>query len=240
MRVHRRAVRLLDYHLHRLFDGCGRLGIAAPAERPLRRELARAASLRPEGVLKLIVTRGVGGRGYRPSGDERATRILTLHPLPPTPAQPLQLRFCATRLGANGRLAGMKTLNRLESVLARAEWSDPRVFEGLMLDAEENIVCGTMSNLFIRQGACLVTPLVDRCGVAGVMRRWILEPAAGLGLRAIERRVRLRNLADADEVFMSNAVHGPMPVAAIKHKGTAIRPASVETAMMLRTRLDRS
>ncbi len=122
------------------------------------------------------------------------------------------MRFCTTPLGANPRLAGLKTLNRLESVLARSEWRDARVWEGLMCDGDGNIVSGTMSNLFIRRGSALVTPQLDRCGVAGVMRRWILETAGDLGLRIVERRVRLKDLAGAEEVFLSNAVAGVITV----------------------------
>ena len=68
MRVRRRSVRLLEFHLERLAEGCRRLAIKSPNERRLRDELARIASQRSDAVLKLIVTRGVGPRGYRPSG----------------------------------------------------------------------------------------------------------------------------------------------------------------------------
>ena len=118
----------------------------------------------------------------------------------------------------NPRLAGLKTLNRLESVVARAEWSDARIWEGLMRDVDENIVCGTMSNLFLRRGSSLMTPVLDRCGVAGVMRRWILETARELHLNAVERRIRWRDLSEAEEVFMSNAVVGLRSVELIEQR----------------------
>jgi 4-amino-4-deoxychorismate lyase len=138
----------------------------------------------------------------------------------------------------NPRLAGLKTLNRLESVLARAEWSDERIWEGLMRDVDGNIVCGTMSNLFLRRGSTLMTPVLDRCGVAGVMRRWILESAAELSLRTAERRIRWTDLGDAEEVFMSNAVIGVKSVGAIEHGRARLRPAAFDAASELRRRLD--
>ena len=144
MRVRRGRIRLLEYHLERLEAGCGRLEIAGPSLAALRRELARIAALGGEGVLKLIVTRGSGRRGYRPTGRERCTRIVALHGLPKAAAHgaaaPARVRLCETPLGLNPRLAGLKTLNRLESVLARAEWSDERIWEGLMRDVDGNIV----------------------------------------------------------------------------------------------------
>lgn len=231
MRVRRRGVRLLDYHMDRLAEACGRLRFAPPDISRLRKELARMAAKRPEGVLKLIVTRGIGTRGYRPSGREKPSRILALHPLPRSvQVDPARLRMCAMRLGCNEALAGLKTLNRLESVLARAEWTDPAVWEGLMRDGDDNIVCGTMSNFFLRRGSSLITPLLDRCGVAGVMRRWVLGRAAELRLRVRQDRVRWSDVAAADEAFMTNAIVGVVPVAAIQHGRARARFAEFEAS----------
>jgi 4-amino-4-deoxychorismate lyase len=244
MRVRRGQVRLLDYHLDRLYGGCRQLKIAGPSQHALRRELARTAALRSEGVLKLIVTRGASSRrGYRPTGAERCTRILALHPLPKAvvaedATTPVRVRLCATPLGLNPCLAGLKTLNRLESVVARAEWSDARIWEGLMRDVDENIVCGTMSNLFLMRGSSLMTPVLDRCGVAGVMRRWILEAAGELRLSPVERRIRWQDLCEADEVFMSNAVVGLRSVGSLQRGTSFLRLTCFETANRFRTLLD--
>jgi 4-amino-4-deoxychorismate lyase len=241
MRVRRGQVRLLEYHLQRLDAGCRRLAIAGPSKRNLRRELERAAALRSEGILKLIVTRGRGLRGYRPTGRERCTRILTLHAMPQgmlrDGSTPVRVRLCATALGQNPQLAGLKTLNRLESVMARSEWRDTRIWEGLMRDVDENIVCGTMSNLFLKRGSSLMTPLLDRCGVAGVMRRWILETASELDLKPLERRIRWQDLREADEVFMSNALVGVKSVGSLQRGTSFQRLTRFDTANRLRTLL---
>jgi 4-amino-4-deoxychorismate lyase len=242
MRVRRRAIRFLDYHMERLVEGCRRLAIPAPNMTRLRNELARIAAQRPEAVLKMIITRGIGPRGYRPSGRERSTRVMSLHPLSRAAVrameEPARVCMCTTRLGTNEALAGLKTLNRLESVLARAEWADVRVWEGLMRDTDDNIVCGTMSNLFIRRESTLITPPVDRCGVAGVMRRWVLEQASKLELRATMSRLRWDDVAGAEEVFMTNAIVGIVPVAMMRHGRVRLRLAEQHTARELRRRLD--
>ena len=242
MRVRRGQVRFLDYHLERLYAACRRLKIAGPPHESLEPELKRIATRRSEGVLKLIVTRGSSRRGYLPTGCERCTRIVTLHALPKAvlagASMPVRVRLCATPLGLNPELAGLKTLNRLESVLARAEWRDKRIWEGLMQDVDENIVCGTMSNLFLRRGSTLMTPMLDRCGVSGVMRRWILETAGDLRLRTIERRVHWQDLRNAEEVFMSNAVVGLRSVATIQRGKERVRRTVFETADRLRDRLE--
>jgi 4-amino-4-deoxychorismate lyase len=240
MRVRERRVRLLDYHLERLSEGCRRLRITAPESAYLRRELQRLADGRRHGVLKLIITRGNGPRGYRASGHEHATRIATLHALPKgISAAAARVRLCMTPLSVNARLAGLKTLGRLDSVLARAEWRSARVWEGLMSDPNGNWVCGTMSNLFVRRGALLATPLLDRGGVAGIMRRWILEDAAGIGLRVEERRIRSEDLMSAEEIFLSNAVVGVRSVSAIeRNRAAAVRFPCMDAASQLRARLD--
>ena len=234
-------VRLLTHHLDRLKAGCRRLRIKEPSARLLRREIEKIAVGQDHGVVKLIVTRGVGERGYRPSGDERPTRILSLHALPRAShdAAAVRVRVCATRLGLNPQLAGLKTLNRLESVLARAEWADARIWEGLMRDTEQNIVCGTMTNLFLRRGSTLVTPVLDRCGVAGVMRRWVLESAAAIKLRAVERRVRWQDLAEAEELFLSNAVVGLRSIRVVEFGRRRLYPRAFICAEQLRDRLER-
>ena len=242
MRVRRHAIRLLDFHLQRLAEACRRLALPAPNMRRLRQELQRFAALRSEAVLKTIVTRGIGTRGYRPSGRERATRVSSLHPLSRSTLKamdgPVRVRMCETRLGTNEALAGLKTLNRLESVLARAEWADVRIWEGLMRDTDDNIVCGTMSNLFIRRGSLLMTPRLDRCGIAGVMRRWVLEQASLLKLRARIGRLRWDDVQRAEEVFMTNAVAGVVPVALLQHGRSQVRPAEHLAANELRRRLE--
>jgi 4-amino-4-deoxychorismate lyase len=103
---------------------------------------------------------------------------------------------------------------------------------------DDNLVCGTMSNLFLRRGSNLVTPVLDRCGVAGVMRRWIMATAADLKLRVTERRIRWQDLSDAEEVFMSNAVVGLKSVAVIGRGRERLHYRAFETATRLRERLD--
>lgn len=247
MRVRRAGIRLLDFHLQRLFAGCSRLQIAGPSESSLRAELQRIAATRRDGVLKLILTRGHGAAksrsGYRPSGKERCMRIATLHPLTAAqrsvdPQAPVRVRLCRTPVSVNPALAGLKSLNRLDSVQARGEWTDERIWEGLMADTDGHWVCGTMSNLFVRRGSVLSTPPVVRSGVAGVMRRWVMNNAPDAQLRMREREVRWRDIQNADEVFMTNAVVGIRSVHRIEGGGKAVTFERFDAARRLRTLLE--
>jgi 4-amino-4-deoxychorismate lyase len=207
--------RLLRYHLERLADGCRRLLIDVPDPTLIQREIAAVVTA-PAEVVKVIVTRGVGGRGYRPPKDLQATRIVASFPWPDRrggqSAGSIRLRTCTTRLSSNPRLAGIKHLGRLEQVLARAEWQDDSIAEGLMLDGTGRVVCGTQSNLFALMAGELVTPRVDRCGVAGVMRRAVLEWASGQGVATREVDLHPEELPGAAEIFVTNAIVGAWPV----------------------------
>lgn len=206
-------------HLQRLQAGCSRLGIEAVDEVLLTEECRQLVDGVDRAVVKIIVTRGTGGRGYRTPANAVPVRILQLHDVPDFPAacaqQGVAVRLCNLRLGHNPALAGIKHLNRLEQVLARQEWNDPDIPEGLLLDAEGNLVEGTMSNLFLVREGVLMTPDLQRCGVAGVMRSRLLELAARLPVGTGIRKLGMTDLHAAEEVFVCNSVIGIWPVIAI-------------------------
>jgi 4-amino-4-deoxychorismate lyase len=95
-----------------------------------------------------------------------------------------------------------------------------------------------MSNLFLRRGSTLMTPALDRCGIAGVMRRWVLERAQEMRLAIWQGRLPFEALRDAEEVFMTNAVAGVVSVGVIEAGKQRIRFAGLEAAERLRERLE--
>lgn len=220
--------RLWDRHLRRLSSGCRRLGIAGIDPEELRDEASRVCVGVERGVLKVIVTRGEGGRGYRPARTGKATRIVATYPWPDYPdaywQRGVAVRMCATRLGRNAALAGLKHLNRLEQVVARREWDDPQIAEGLMLDDGDHVIAGTMSNLFIVTSGRLMTPLLTACGVEGVMRGVILDIADELAIPWEAAPLSRQDLHQAAEVFVCNALIGIWPVRCIEQQGYAVGP----------------
>lgn len=203
-------------HWARLGQGCSRLGLPLPAESLVKDEILELLRESGNGVLRLTVTRGDGGRGYAPPGDAHPRRILLLYPMPEYPSawisRGVVIRLCRTPAAQNPVLAGLKHLNRLDSVLARAEWSDPGIAEGLMAGPGGDIIGGTMTNLFLWDGAALKTPPIDRCGVAGTVRALALELATTLGIACEETRLGLDDLLGAKGLFLTNSVLGVWPV----------------------------
>lgn len=222
MCVQRGRVRLLARHLARLQQGARRLaiplpGLNEPGLDSLQAALVLAAIKLGEGVLKLIVTRGCGGRGYALPQPTTPSMLLLPYPAACPPAMALEaagirVRLCDLRLARQPRLAGMKHLNRLEYVLARAEWQDETIADGLLLDSEGELVEAVTSNIFLVRDGRLLTPLLDQCGVEGVMRAEVLDCARTCGLEVAEVRLSLDDLLAADEVFLSNSLHGVRPV----------------------------
>jgi 4-amino-4-deoxychorismate lyase len=218
---------LLERHMARLGAGCARLLIDLDLT-VVRAELLAFSRELGDGVAKLIVTRGDGVRGYAPPKAVAPRRILQGGTKPAYPVSNAELGVrlfpCATRLAEQPLLAGMKHLNRLEQVLARAEWQDAEHAEGLMLDTSGRVVEGVYSNLFLCRDGVLFTPDLSRCGVAGVMRAELLAQAESYGVRCEVRDIGLDGLLQADEVFLCNSLYGIWPVRALQRHQWSVGP----------------
>lgn len=206
---------LWQRHLQRLNDGCQRLGLPAPDPLLLRQEVDRIAGNETRAVAKIIVTRGSISHGYRSALDSQVIRIVQRLPWPIYPADArrgVTVCWCKTRLAHQPLLAGIKQLNRLEQVLARAEWLDEYA-EGLMRDSDGWVIEGTKTNLFVVSAdGTLVTPDLSQSGVAGVMRAQILDSVASLGLTCRVQPVSVDLIESAQELFLTNSLIGLWPV----------------------------
>jgi 4-amino-4-deoxychorismate lyase len=209
LRCEQGRVRWFDRHLARLSAGCARLGLPEPDGAVLLREAESLLGGFPRAIVKLVLTRGVAtARGYRPNGDERTTRIVTRHPWPGAAAHEFRVGLSPVRLACNPLLAGLKHLNRLEQVLAQRAAATAGVDEVLMCSTNGEVVSGSMSNLFLVQGATLLTPPLLECGVAGVMRSLVLELAPQLGLAVRVVPLSAEQLAAAPALFVTNVRFG--------------------------------
>lgn len=229
-------------HLSRLQAGCERLGIQAVDAVTLEQECLMIAGDIDRAILKVIVTRGSGGRGYRVPDKPATTRIVQLHDWPAySPAcaeHGVAVRVCNTRLGHNPALAGIKHLNRLEQVLARQEWDDADIMEGLLRDSSGYLIEGSMSNLFLVREGCLLTPDLQHCGVAGIMRTLILELARQLSIDVQVSHIEMRHLMEADEVFICNSLIGIWPVVAVESRAFTIGTITTRLQNLLDPRAD--
>ncbi|MFD1121475.1 aminodeoxychorismate lyase [Methylophilus flavus] len=226
-----RTMRLLngelqDWPLHyqTLVADCSKIQIVCPSAELLMQEfkyfLASASEEDTQfSIIKIIITRGEGARGYAPPAVSEPTRVLIQSPLPDYPPEMythgVALYTCQTRLAHQPLLAGIKHLNRLENVLARAELKDPRFFDGLLRDYDDNVIEAVSGNLFIRKDGMVRTPPLDSCGVAGVMRQKILDWYKTQGQPVVIAPLSMGDLLQADAMIIVNSVYGVLQVSHI-------------------------
>ncbi len=216
----------VDWPLHceKLAQDCAALALQMPAPDMLADEVRQVAGTAHEAVIKIIVARRSSGRGYRPA-TAQSERWVMAYPAPaPSPQayeRGVDVALSPVRLAQQPLLAGVKHLNRLDQVLASRDWP-AGIDELLMCDAADRVICGTRSNLLAVIDGALATPCLDRCGVAGIMRRRILEHCVAIGLSAREVELKVQDLDAADELLVCNALIGIWPVRSIAGR---LRPA---------------
>lgn len=230
--------RLLDLHLDRLELGCDRLHIdkALIATVPDACESAiKAAGFDgADAVAKIILSRGEGGRGYAPSKDMKPVLRIGIFERDSYPAEyyrdGIAVSVSEVRLARQPLLAGIKTLNRLEQVQAAADHADPGCAERLMMDTEGDLICGTMSNVFLVRHSILFTPAITHAGICGVMRRYLLQIAGKLSIKYEATRIPFEMLNEAEEVFITNSQIGLWPVRACGE--LRFRPGAITQRLM--------
>jgi 4-amino-4-deoxychorismate lyase len=222
-------LRFFSAHYERLAASCSRLQMPAPEQQYLLDCAAQLVADERHGTLKIIVTRGTGQRGYALPDTVKPTCAVGFSPEDPSSplSQGITARICQTRVSSNPATAGMKTLNRLEQVMARAEWQDTDIGEGIMLSIQGEVVCGTMSNIFLVTDGRLVTPVLDQYGVHGIMRAQVMEVAKSLGLSCDEERIDADRLGEFGELFFTNSRIGVWPVARLKPHSYVRQEATV-------------
>jgi 4-amino-4-deoxychorismate lyase len=220
---------LWNRHMQRLLTGCEGLRIPAPDSQLLWQEAQQVIGDQKQAVLRITLTRGVGERGYAFPAVTLPTRIVAAFSMPTINAaiyqDGIRMHRCQTTLADQPLLAGLKHLNRLEQVLARAEWNDPSIGEGLLCDQHGHAICATAANLFAVIAGVPVTPSVQRCGVAGVARATVLDALPACQIRDLPLAECLR----ASELFLSSSVRGILPVQAVGD--TVYAPGPVTRAM---------
>ena len=169
--------------------------------------------------IKIHISRGCGGRGYSPSGIDGPVVTISNFVFPSHYAlwqeNGVQLGICETRLGIQPLLAGHKHNNRIEQVLAKAEIDGTEFADAVTLNVQNHVIETTMANLFWVNDKRVYTPDLSLSGVAGVMRRKVLEFLQAEGYPVKVAQFTLTDLLDAEEVWMCNSLLGVAPVSGI-------------------------
>lgn len=215
-RVVNGQIQFIAAHLRRLRQACERLFIPFQHWEQLAQEMQSLAAGKAAGVVKVILSRGSGGRGYSIADCQTPTRILSFSAMPAHYSrwrdQGVTLALSPVRLGRNPQLAGIKHLNRLEQVLIRAALDQTSADEAVVLDSEGWVTECCAANIFWRQGREVFTPRLDQAGVDGVMRQFCLRQLADSGYHVAEVNAPVTALSLADEIVICNALMPVIPV----------------------------
>ncbi|WP_038149146.1 aminodeoxychorismate lyase [Tolumonas lignilytica] len=213
---------LWHLHIQRIQQACARLKLLPPDFDTLYEQCCQlAASVDTEYACgKIIMTRGVGGRGYSPQGCHSPSIIVSAHPYPihylEWQRQGIILDVAEQRVGWQPILAGLKTLNRLEQILLKDELDHKGLAEAVVLDWQGNVVEAVTANLFWRKEEKVYTPDLQQTGVCGVMRAFVMQQLMDWQYPAELVSVGLDSLLNADEIWITNALMGVVPVIGIK------------------------
>jgi len=203
-------------HLQRLKDGAARLFFPEVDWDLLQTEVfntAQSVAEHAHHVLKVMLTRGSGGRGYSAAGCEQTVRVISLSAFPDQyldwQKTGIEIVQCQSQLGRNRQLAGLKSLARLEQVLIKQELLKLKAVEGLVCDELGHVIEACSANLFIYLAGQWVTPRLNYSGVAGVMRARILQLA---NIKVIEKEITLADINQASCLCLTNALMGVVAV----------------------------
>lgn len=215
-KIHQGEVQFWRDHLERLMLTAKALHIELPSVLDLFQEVQQVLQQHPTGVLKIMISRGQGGRGYSPSGCGPTTRVLSVTELPAHYAnwqnQGIELTVCQQRIGSSPMLAGYKTLNRLEQVLLKREVEQAGTDDGIVLDQNGHVVEATAANIFWYHQGTWYTPDLRQAGIKGIMRKQVLAVCERLAIPCQQGQYPLADVLGAEAVFICNSLMGLVPI----------------------------
>jgi len=209
----------LEAHLQRLIRGIDKLGFNKVDILQLKNEIDHFIELLDSGkhVLRITITRGIGGRGYLPHPDMQTTRILSAHIWPEKQKESLNMGLSEVKYAYQPLLAGIKHGNRLEQVLA-AQAIPNDVDDVIMLDNEDNVVSASKGNIFFKTADTWLTPSIEYCGISGIIREEVVKVMNkhnitllinDIPLTVLETKLSQGNI---EEAFICNSILGITPI----------------------------
>ncbi|GIU31107.1 4-amino-4-deoxychorismate lyase [Shewanella colwelliana] len=221
MRCGETGIKFRQLHLERLSQSAQRLGFVWQASPALLLQLDEISShsfvqFGQDFCIKLLISRGSGGRGYQAPQQPDISEIVSVHAIPAhystLQQQGVALQTSPIRLAKQPRLAGMKHLNRLEQVLIKSQTLAAGFDDWLVLDSDEKVIESSMANLFCIKDEQVVTPALSASGVAGVMREQLIYWLNDAGYCVQMRTVDVAELEQFDHLFISNSLFGVISV----------------------------
>ncbi len=238
MRAYRGQVFRLEHHLSRLAHSAEILGlpVRALALKGAVADTIQANQL-SEARIRITVSIGEGAMPPDPSTCNKPTVLIVAEHYQPYPEQVYQKGFRAVvssiRRNSQSPLSRLKSANYLESILARQEARAAGVDEALCLNEKGLLAEASMSNIFLVSDGILRTPGQESGILPGITRQTILELASQLGINTLEQDIRLDELSQTQEAFLTNSLIEVMPLTEIAGKPVGSgRPGPLSRRLM--------
>jgi branched-chain amino acid aminotransferase len=223
LRVYGGRVFRLPDHLRRISTGARALGLELPggvsALEKIVLDTARAYA-RPEAYVRLIVTRGEGELGVDPASCERPRVICIVAGISLFSEEKMRrgldlVTVSLRRPPADALDPAVKSLNYLNSVLAKREARMRGADEALILNQQGMVAEAAVANVFMVRDGALRTPPVCDGALPGITRASVIELAEAAGLPVAESTLGRVDLFGADEVFLTGSGARIVPVATL-------------------------
>ena len=205
-------------HLERMTRGADFLKIKPPFT---PKELEKIAgqlieqNQMPDAILRVMLTRGPGRRGYTPDKDSQPTVVLSLHAAPPLEKSvEWSLITSSFRIPASDVLASFKTTSKILHVMARAEAAEKGADEALLINTNGEVAEAASGNLFWVYDDKICTTPTGRGVLPGVTRAIVLEICQGLGLQTNKRVIKPEALRNSQGIFVTQSAFGIVPITA--------------------------
>ncbi|GAA5214833.1 aminodeoxychorismate lyase [Corallincola platygyrae] len=206
----------LQDHLTRLQTAAAKLGIEGIDLEALAAAMVEVATSQNFGGIKVLVSRGEGGRGYDPSGCRDTIAVISCFELPTHyerwQQEGISLAIAKTPLAVNPFLAGLKTTSRLEQVVAKQELKTLGSDDAVFSNAAGNMVETNVANLFWRVGSQCFTPDLTQSGVTGIMRARVMEHLEQMDISCQVVAEPVNVLEKSDEIWVTNSLMQVVPV----------------------------
>ncbi len=225
--VNGRPFRLMP-HLERLIRGADFLKIKSPFTPDQLQDFGRQLiekNQMPDAILRVVLTRGPGERGYTPRPGGHPTVAMTLHPVPTLERLVRwKLVTASYRILATDPLASFKTLNKLTHIMARMEALEKGADEALLLNTNGAVAETASGNLFWVSRNRVCTVPAGHGALPGITRAVVLEICQALGLPTDQRIIKPEALRKAKGIFITQSVFGIVPITTLDGKPAALSP----------------
>lgn len=208
-----------DAHINRLKLACKTLYIDFVKWSELESCILGSLKTHADCVVKVIITRGIGGRGYSPEGAISPSFIITHHTIPAHyvtwQTNGIKLTISPIELACQPLLAGIKHLNRLEQVLVKQALVNTGYDDAVVCDTQQIIIESSVGNLFWYKNNVWYTSDLSGSGVNGVMRQCVLAVMQQKGKECLVVKHNASVLFSAQEMFVCNSLMMLVPVVSL-------------------------